>query len=88
MIDLTVAGDLAAAAAEHRRLLPLFKGLFVITSPIPIKYCINRAGFNVGGLRLPLLDADPATAAFLDNLMAGYQVDLPTPDAAVNVLSN
>ncbi|MDA0798840.1 MAG: 4-hydroxy-tetrahydrodipicolinate synthase [Chloroflexi bacterium] len=84
MIDLTVAGDLAAAAEEHRRLLPLFKGLFVISSPISIKYCINKAGFNVGSLRLPLLDADPTTAAFLDNLMAGYQVDLPTSVGAAS----
>jgi 4-hydroxy-tetrahydrodipicolinate synthase len=81
MIDLTVAGDFATAAAEHRRLLPLFKGLFVITSPIPIKYCINQAGFNVGSLRLPLLDADPVTAKYLDGLMAEYQVDLPVTAA-------
>lgn len=78
LIELAVAGDLAAAAAEHRRQLPLAKGLFVITSPIPVKYCLNRAGFNVGGLRLPLVEADPKTAAFLDELLAGYEVDLPT----------
>ena len=82
MIDLTVAGNLVAAAKEHHRLLPLFKGLFVITSPIPIKYCINKIGFNVGSLRLPLLDAQPTIAVFLDDLMAGYQVDLSTTVAA------
>ncbi|MDA1036097.1 MAG: 4-hydroxy-tetrahydrodipicolinate synthase [Chloroflexi bacterium] len=82
MVDLTVAGDLASAAQEHRRLLPLFKGLFVISSPIPIKYCLNKAGFNVGSLRLPLVDADAKTAAFLDELMAGYTVDLPITVAA------
>jgi 4-hydroxy-tetrahydrodipicolinate synthase len=82
MIDLTVAGDLATAAQEHRRLLPLFKGLFVISSPIPIKYCLNKAGFNVGSMRLPLVNADPKTAAFLDDLMSGYKVDLSTTVAA------
>ena len=82
MIELTVAGDLAAAAEEHRRLLPLFKGLFVVTSPIAIKYCLNEVGFNVGGLRLPLIDADAKTAEFLDNLLAGYSIDLPRSVAA------
>ena len=82
MIDLTVAGDLDAAAAEHHRLLPLFTGLFVTTSPIAVKYCLNHSGFNVGGLRLPLVDADPETASFLDDLMAKYEVDLPTSLAA------
>ena len=77
MIDLTVAGDLTAAEAEHQRLLPMFKGLFVITSPIPVKYALNKSGFNVGGLRLPLIVADPATAAFVDELLANYTIDLP-----------
>ena len=77
MVELVLAGDIPAAAAEHRRLLPLFKGIFVITSPIPIKYCLNRAGFDVGGLRLPLTEADESTATFLDAMMAHYEVDLP-----------
>ncbi|MCH8848590.1 MAG: dihydrodipicolinate synthase family protein [Chloroflexi bacterium] len=78
MVELAAAGDMAAAQAEHERLLPLFTGLFVITSPIPVKYCLNRAGFDAGGLRLPLVEADPKTAAFLDELLAGYEIDLPT----------
>jgi 4-hydroxy-tetrahydrodipicolinate synthase len=78
MIELAAAGNLDGAASEHRRMLPLFKGLFVITSPIPIKYCLNHAGFPVGSLRLPLVDADPKTASFLDDLLARYEIDLPT----------
>lgn len=78
MVELAAAGDMAAAKAEHERLLPLFTGLFVVTSPIPVKYCLNRAGFDAGGLRLPLVEADAGTAAFLDKLLAGYEIDLPT----------
>ena len=77
MIELTVAGD-PAAAAEHKRQLPLSTGLFTVSNPIPVKYCLNKAGFNVGGLRLPLVEADAGTAAFLDGLMAAYEIDLPT----------
>ena len=82
VLDLMLAGDVEAAAAEHRRLLPLFKGLFVIANPIPVKYCLNRAGFDVGRPRLPLVEADPKTASFLDDLMARYEVDLPTTVSA------
>lgn len=81
MIELIADGRLTEAAAEHQRLLPIARGLFVITSPIPVKYCLNKVGFNVGGLRLPLVEADPKTAAYLDDLLAGYQVDLPTGSA-------
>ena len=78
MMGLTLEGDLERAAAEHRRLLPIFQGLFVLANPIPVKYAVNRAGFNVGEPRLPLITPDPATAAALDKLMANYDVDLPT----------
>ena len=55
MMGLTLEGDLERAAAEHRRLLPLFQGLFVLANPIPVKYAVNKAGFNVGEPRLPLV---------------------------------
>ena len=80
MMGLTLEGDLEGAAAEHRRLLPLFRGLFVLANPIPVKYAVNKAGFNVGEPRLPLVTPDPATAAGLDKLMSNYEVDLPIPD--------
>lgn len=82
LIELTATGDLAAAAAEHKRQLPMSSGLFVVSNPIPVKYCVNKAGFNVGGLRLPLVEADAKTAAFLDTLLAQYEVDLPVGAAA------
>ncbi len=82
LIELVLAGDLQGAAREHRRQLALAKGLFVVPNPIPVKYCVNRAGFNVGGLRLPLTEADTKTAAFLDDLLAKYEVDLPLTVAA------
>ena len=78
MMGLTLEGDLERAAAEHRRLLPLFQGLFVLANPIPVKYAVNKAGFNVGEPRLPLVTPDSSTAAWLDNLMQQYEVDLPT----------
>ena len=77
LLELVLAGDIGAAAREHRRQLPLHKALFVVSNPIPVKHCLSHIGFNVGGLRLPLTEADPKTAAFLDEVVARYQVDLP-----------
>ena len=79
MIKMVAAGDAAGAAAEHKRQLPLATGLFSLSNPIPVKYCLNRVGFDVGGLRLPLVEADASTAAFLDALLAQYEIDLPVP---------
>jgi len=77
MMELVLQGKTEAAAAEHRRLLPLFKGLFVMSNPIPVKHCVNLAGMEVGKLRLPLVEPDQNTAATLRELLRQYKVDLP-----------
>ncbi len=81
MMGMTLEGDLERAAAEHRRLLPMFQGLFTVANPIPVKYAVNKAGFPVGEPRLPLVSPDAETAAQIDALLKAYQVDLPTPAA-------
>lgn len=60
MIEAFHAGDVGRAAALHARLLPLFKGLFLTTNPIPVKAALKLKGFDAGGLRLPLVEATPA----------------------------
>ena len=81
MIQMLLDGSLEGSAREHLRLLPLFKGIFVVANPIPIRYGVNRAGLRVGSPRLPLTEPDEKTAAFLDDLFDGYSMDLPV-DAA------
>ncbi|MBI4200990.1 MAG: 4-hydroxy-tetrahydrodipicolinate synthase, partial [Chloroflexi bacterium] len=58
MMQMFLDGSVEGAAAEHRRMLPIFQGLFVVANPIPVKYCVNLAGFNVGKPRLPLNEPD------------------------------
>ena len=77
MIGLLLEGDVERAAAEHRRLHPLFKVLFVISNPIPVKYAVNKVGFNVGSPRLPLVPPDDRSAAEIDAMLARYEIDLP-----------
>ena len=77
MMGMILEGDIESAAAEHRRLLELFKVLFVVSNPIPVKYSVRKAGFDVGAPRLPLVPPDEATAAKIDAVLSNYNIDLP-----------
>ena len=77
MMGYLLEGDVENAAAEHRRLLPLFKVLFVMSNPIPVKYSLNQVGFNVGQPRLPLVPPDEASAGRIRAVLANYDIDLP-----------
>jgi 4-hydroxy-tetrahydrodipicolinate synthase len=77
MMGLLLEGDVETAAAEHRRLLPLFKVLFVESNPIPVKYAVNSLGFDAGQPRLPLVPPQEKTIAELAKVMASYKMDLP-----------
>jgi 4-hydroxy-tetrahydrodipicolinate synthase len=79
MMGLLLEGDVEKSAAEHRRLLPLFKVMFVESNPIPIKHALNRVGFNVGNPRLPLVPASPKGVTQIDEVLRRYEVDLPVP---------
>ncbi len=48
------AGDLEAARAHQARLLPLFRALFCVTNPIPVKRAAALLGHCRPDLRLPL----------------------------------
>jgi 4-hydroxy-tetrahydrodipicolinate synthase len=57
MIQAFQAGDTRQALTLHLRLWPLFKVLFITSNPTPVKAALALAGFDVGGLRLPLVEA-------------------------------
>ncbi|MGK7883503.1 MAG: 4-hydroxy-tetrahydrodipicolinate synthase [Crocosphaera sp.] len=44
------------ASEINVKLFPLFKVLFCTTNPIPIKAALNLQGWDVGGVRLPLVN--------------------------------
>lgn len=77
MMGLILEGNIESAASAHKQLLPIFKALFWVTNPIPVKYAVNRAGFNAGKNRLPLCDPDQDFVAKFDEVMDKFQVDLP-----------
>jgi 4-hydroxy-tetrahydrodipicolinate synthase len=77
MIYSFVKGDTKKAAEIHARLLPLFTALFLVSNPSPVKYALNKVGFNVGKPRLPLVEPDAKTAALIDEALKKSKIDLP-----------
>lgn len=65
MITSFEKGNTKKAENIHLKLFDLFKKLFVITNPIPVKAALNMIGVHVGGLRLPLNMADDKTLDIL-----------------------
>jgi 4-hydroxy-tetrahydrodipicolinate synthase len=82
MIGHFLAGRNGEAAAAHRRLRPFFNAMFVTTNPIPLKYALRKVGFDVGGVRLPLVEPEAGQAAVVDAALASAQIDLPIPTHA------
>jgi 4-hydroxy-tetrahydrodipicolinate synthase len=54
-----------ARAEIHDSLKDLYEALTVTTNPIPVKAALNMAGHSVGGLRLPLVEANEEEKAVI-----------------------
>lgn len=72
MIDAFLAGRMAEAAELHRSLLPLYQGLFAAPNPTLVKKALELKGLPVGGVRLPLVEADEAETETLKRLLERY----------------
>lgn len=67
-------GDVAGAAAEQLRLLPLIDALFCEVNPIPVKAAMAAMGYGENVLRLPLTPMEPQHEAHLLSLMREHQL--------------
>lgn len=55
MINLFKDGELNKAINLNKKLLSIFKGMFITTNPIPVKEALNITGMDVGNPRSPLV---------------------------------
>lgn len=69
MMEAFFGGNLAKAASLHRKLLPVFEGLFAYPSPGPTKAALEKLGIEVGGVRLPLVALNDEELAFVHSLL-------------------
>ncbi len=77
MMHSFLEGKVEKAAELHRKLMPIFSGLFIVSNPIPVKYALNQVGFKVGKPRPPLYEPDEKTAAQIMEIVKKYKIDLP-----------
>jgi 4-hydroxy-tetrahydrodipicolinate synthase len=72
MIDAYLAGDVAAALAHHRELLPIYTGMTRTQGVITTKAALTLLGLPAGPVRPPLADATSAEIEQLrTDLVAG-----------------
>ncbi len=62
MVYKFLEGDIAGSRELQLKYLPLVNALFCEVNPIPVKKAVNLMGFEVGGLRMPLTEMEPANA--------------------------
>jgi 4-hydroxy-tetrahydrodipicolinate synthase len=79
MVRDFVEGRVAEAARRNRSLFPFFKSLFITTNPVPVKAALRLAGWDCGGVRLPLVDATGTEVQRIREAMDALEegVDLP-----------
>jgi 4-hydroxy-tetrahydrodipicolinate synthase len=65
MVEAYLAGDVAGALALHRRLLPIYTGVFATQGVILVKAGLALRGRPVGGVRAPLVEATAEETAAL-----------------------
>ncbi|MGB7087424.1 MAG: 4-hydroxy-tetrahydrodipicolinate synthase [Phormidesmis sp.] len=59
MIRAFESGQISQSLSLHLQLFPLYKALFAVTSPIPLKVALELQGWSVGNCRLPLCEGSP-----------------------------
>lgn len=66
------AGDTVGSLAMQLQALPLCKALFADVNPIPVKWAMNRMGWQAGPCRLPLVEPSVAVQAKLESAMESF----------------
>lgn len=71
MIEAARKGNVEKARTMHFELLPLFKGMFLETNPLPVKACLAHMGLMEPVWRLPLCPPSEETQARLKEMLKG-----------------
>ncbi len=69
MTKLLMQGKTEEAAKMHHLLMPLFKGCFVESNPIPVKAALTLLGMIENNLRLPLTRSNRTTEELMGRLL-------------------
>ena len=67
------SGDLKSAETSHRKLLPLFKDLFIEPNPVPVKTALAWRGVMSPEVRLPLCEMSEANQGRLRKTLEEFE---------------
>ena len=67
------SGDIKSASALHRKLLPVFKNLFIEPNPVPVKTALCWRGNMTSDCRLPLCEMTEANEKRLRKAIATFE---------------
>lgn len=76
MVMKYLDGDLEGARKLQLDMIPLISALFCEVNPIPVKTALNLMGWEVGPLRMPLCEMEPANQEKLEKAMRDAGIKL------------
>ncbi len=82
LCDHARSGRMAEAEAAHRKLLPIFKALFLESNPGPAKFLLSAMRLIENELRLPLVPVEPGTGRAILEAARASGIALPEPAGA------
>jgi 4-hydroxy-tetrahydrodipicolinate synthase len=74
MCDAYLSGRADEAERINARLTPLFKVLFITSNPTPVKAALAIIGQPVGGLRLPLIEANDSESSQIRTVLKDLNI--------------
>lgn len=74
MVTDYLAGNWQKACASQLYALPMIDALFTEVNPIPIKYAMNKIGFNCGIPRLPLVELTEKNKKKIDDELNNFEL--------------
>lgn len=73
MCHLALEGQFAQASALNDKLLPLMKGCFIESNPIPVKAALAELGLCKAGVRIPLTEATEQTKQTIREILKEWK---------------
>ena len=74
--DYCLKGDFENGRKLHMKYIELFNAMTYEVNPIPVKTAMNLLGMDVGELRMPLVDMEPANLQRLKKAMLAADLTL------------
>jgi 4-hydroxy-tetrahydrodipicolinate synthase len=73
LVQACDSGDLKTAESLHRKMLPIFKDLFIEPNPVPVKTALGWRGTMSGEVRLPLCEMTEANQKRLRQTLDAFE---------------